>query len=56
MLEHIPSNPKHSVIRGGLASHHCDRTSTCDWSAKTMQRCVGVGGGEKLEERGSRGY
>lgn len=33
ILEHIPSNPEHTVIRGNWASYHCDRTSTRHWFA-----------------------
>ena len=49
MLEHIPSNPEHTVIRGDWASYHCDRTNTCHWSAVL---CKGVWVQEGLRSRG----
>lgn len=49
MLEHIPSNPEHTVIRGDWASYHCDRTNTCHWS---VVLCKGVWVQEGPRSRG----
>lgn len=56
MLEHIPSNPEHTVIRGHWASYHSDHTNTCHWSAELCKGVWGCGRGEWLGRGGSWGF
>lgn len=52
MLEHIPSNPEHTVIRGDWASYYCDSTKTCHWSAELCKGvCVWEGWGAEWKRK-----
>lgn len=47
MLEHIPSNPEHTVIRGDWASYQCD-AQTHAMSLLNYAKVCGCGRGEEL--------